>query len=168
MPDELVFDIAECVGASAPDLIDRVEDSCRDVQATLSTRFLYGLQCGLGRIEHHTMPAALNLTEQPMFDGIPLGRIGRIVGNAQAHTQVVGQVDQIFFEAQRARGIGATAVTQQHQLGGIGVPVSEDDLPSQSDGIADESAVFAGGAEGDETDVGADIVDAVGHQHTVG
>jgi len=168
MPNELVFCLTKGFGACAADLIDLVEDARGDAQPGLGVRTLDGLQCGFRGIEHHAAPGALDLTEQAMLDGIPLRGIGRIVDDAQRQSQTLGQLDQVLFEAQGASGVGTAAVAEQDQLGGMRVHPAEGDLPSQGDGIADEGTGFTRSTQGDETDVGDDVVNAVRHQFAVG
>jgi hypothetical protein len=89
MPNESIFDIAEGVGALAPDLIDLVENTRGDLQAGLGGGAFNGLQRGLRGIEYDAAPRALDLTEEAMFDEVSLGGIRRIMGDAQTQAETL-------------------------------------------------------------------------------
>lgn len=161
MANETILHRAEGLRALAPQLIGFVEETRSDLQAGLGARGLNGLEGALGGFQDESAPGLLDVAEQAMLDRVPLGGVGRIVGNAQAQPHALGEGDQVFFETQRPGGIGAATVQQQEQFGGVRVERREVRLPGQGDGVTDEGAGLARGAQGDEGLVEAHVVDAV-------
>ena len=125
MTNELILDVAKRVGAFAPQFIDLVKDAGAHAKAGLRVGLLERSQRCLGGVEHHAGPTSLDLAEHAMFDRIPLRGVGRTVSDAQTHAEALGEPDEVFLEAQGARGIGAAAIEEQHQFGGIRVARSE-------------------------------------------
>ena len=93
MPNKLIFDLPESVGAFATECVELIEDARGDAQPGVGGRTLDGPPCGLGGVEDDPTPGALDLAEEAMLNGVPLGGVGRIVGDAQAHAQALGQGD---------------------------------------------------------------------------
>jgi hypothetical protein len=76
--NDLVFDVLEGGGAFAAELVDAIENARLDGVAGLGARALDGRQGGLRRVEDNAAEAALDLAEQPVLDGVPLGGVRRV------------------------------------------------------------------------------------------
>lgn len=73
MANEVVLDVAEGIGAFVSDLVDLVEETGLDPQSRLSAGALNGLQRRFLGVEDGTAQRALDVAEQAVLDGVPLG-----------------------------------------------------------------------------------------------
>jgi hypothetical protein len=142
-------------------VINAVEETGTDHQARFGRGTPHGGQGRLGRVEHLTPQGPLDLTEQAVLDGVPLGGIGRIVGDAQWQPQAPTERDEVFLEACRAHRVGPASIEGEEELPGLGKAGAKLALPGQGDGIADEFAGLVGGTQGDEAEVVEGVVDPV-------
>ena len=78
--------------------------------------------CGILQVQKRcTVPAAGDLREEPVLNGIELGTIRRIMNDKKSDTQFVGKVHKILLDDSVRAGVRASAVAQDNKGAGIGV-----------------------------------------------
>ena len=117
--------------------------------------------------ERRTAPAAVDLREQQMFNGIVLGTIGRIMHDEDVQTQPVGEFHQVLLDNAMRTGIGASAIAQDNNGMGIGILVLEIRLPHPLDIVADKLGRIVVCSKGHVSGIRGDIIDAVGNNLSV-
>jgi len=167
MANDLILDVTKCIGALSANVVDLVENARLDVQSGLSPGTLNRLQCGFMAIEDDTVQRPLDVAKQAVFDRMPLRRVGRVMGDAQGQTQARAQRHKVLFETQRTGSVGTAGIECEDDFLGLRVVPMTIFHPGQCDGVANEGAGFARGAQGHETGIVEIVVDAVRHEHTL-
>ena len=67
------------------------------------------------RHQRRTSPAAGNLREEPVLDGIELGTIRRIMHDEKPHAHPVCKVHEILLDDSVRTGVGASSVAQDYK-----------------------------------------------------
>ena len=126
---------------------------CSDAFDELDDRLMIG--------QGSASPVLRNMTEEAMFDLVPLGGPWREVGNADGNASVVGKALQFEFPHSRARCIAAPSVGGDEQLLGLGVGALAHTLAPIGNGANSKLWSVVIDADVDPSRVVVEIVDAI-------
>lgn len=86
-------------------------------------------------VERFTSPVSRHLREETMFDGVPFGSSGRIVGDSNRQVERVGQLGLKFgLPSVTAIAINAAGIGQNEKLARAGIVTGAFLLPPMGDG----------------------------------
>ena len=106
-------------------------------------------------------PVSADLAEEAVFDGIPLGRTGRVMADGHLETQRSADgVLKGFFPGTAAGTVAATAISQDKQFAGGGVSLAALLKPPLSDRIDGKGWGVVAGSQKDGAPVGLRVVNA--------
>ena len=120
-------------------------------------------------VEGSARPVFADLAEQAVFDGVPLRRGRRVVGDG--HPQAVPVAEamlQVELPGAGGATVAAAAVGQDLQGLGFGIALAALGAPPLLDAVDGERRGVGGCADEDGADIGAGVVDAVGDGEAVG
>lgn len=141
--------------------VNLVHNAGEDFESSLGHSFRSPL-AGVGDGEERgSAPRVRYLGEEPVFDGIVLGTVGRVVHHDNLHSDSVGEADEVLLDDVVGAGVGAAAVTEYHKHPGIRLEGLQMLVPAGLDVVADELGGVVAGADGEITGVASDVIDAV-------
>lgn len=117
---------------------------------------------GIGdRDERGAAPRARYLGEKPVFDGVVLGAIGRVVHHDKSQPDSVGERDEVLFDDVVGAGIGPAAVTKDNEHFGLRVERLKMLIPACFDIVAYKLGSVVACADSEVSRVSGDVVDSV-------
>src|SRR6266852_1193098 len=104
-----------------------------------------------------------------MFDGVPFGSAGRVVGHSDGQGRRVGQLRLEFrFPGVTATTIATAGVVQYENLARTGVTLRAFPMPPVGDGMSGESGSIVGNADYEGAAILGDVIDSVGNRDADG
>lgn len=103
-----------------------------------------------------------------MLDAVPLAGAGRVMGNADCQTGLVGELLQLDLPEAQAGAVAAAAVGGDEQPPGAGMTLAAHAMPPAADAFDGEGGSVVIEADAGPSFVGGDIVDPVRNRLAVG
>ena len=124
---------------------------------------------GFITVERAAGPVFADFTKQPVFDGIPLGRGGGVVGDGHAQSMAVAEAMlQVEFPGARGAAVAAAAVGEDLESFGLGIAHATLGAPPLFDAVDGKCRGVGGRADEDRAGIGLRIVDPVGDGAALG
>ena len=115
-------------------------------------------------VERFTRPVARHLRKETMFDGVPFGGSGGIVGHGDRQIERVGQLGlKLGFPGVAAIAVTATGVGQNEKLARAGIAAGAFLLPPMGDGMSGKGGRVVGDTHDEGTAIFGDVVNAIGN-----
>lgn len=102
-----------------------------------------------------------------MLNGVVLGGVGRIMGDANLDAQVRGQGLQVLLEDVITSAVAAPAIAQQQQGGGVRIVLSPVVGPPMMHRITGKFGGIAAGANLEKALILAQVIQAMGNRYPV-
>ena len=113
-------------------------------------------------VQRFTSPVSRDLREETMFDRVPFGSAGRIVGHGNGQGERVGQLGlKLRLPGVTAIAVAAAGVGQDENLARAGIATGTFLLPPMGDGMGGESGSVVGNTHDEGTAILGDVVDAI-------
>jgi len=107
--------------------------------------------------------------EQAVFDGIPFGSAGGVVGNGDCESKAVAELGLKFsFPGAGTTTVAAASIGEDEQLSAALVAVGAVALPPAGDGVGGKSCGVMRDAYEDRASVGEQVIDTVGDRDADG
>jgi hypothetical protein len=133
-----------------------------DRQAGLSSGGTNEAEDFLIAVERFAGPVFGDLREETMFDGVPFGSSGGVVGDGKCQAVGVGELRLEFcFPSAATIAVTAAGITQDEELAGTWIAERSLLAPPMCDGVSGEGGCVMGDADHDGTSIGEQIIDAV-------
>ena len=142
--------------------IDLVRNIGHDFEACFSDSVGSAPACIANRKQRGAAPTAGDLGEEPVFDGVELGAIGRVVNHEDFDVEFFGEVEEVLLDNPVPAGVGATAVAEDGEGVGVGILPLEIFTPHFFEMVAEELGCVVACRDGHISGVVPDVVDAVG------
>lgn len=114
-------------------------------------------------VQRFTSPVPRELRKETMFDGVPLGSAGRIVGDGDGQGERVGQLGlQLSFPGVTTIAVAAASVGQDEDLARGGMALGTFLPPPMGDGMGGESGSVVRNTNDEGAAILGDVVDAIG------
>lgn len=144
----------------------RFIDLVRNIGHDLETCFCDSVggapACIANREQRGAAPTAGDLGEEPVFDGVELGTIGRVVNHEDFDVEFFGEVEEVLLDNPVPAGVGAAAVAEDGEGVGVGILPLEIFAPHFFEMVAEEFGCVVACRDGHISGVVPDVVDAVG------
>ncbi len=99
-----------------------------------------------------------------MFDGVPFGSSGRIVGHGDRQVEAVGQLGlKLGFPGVTAIAVAAAGIGQNEELARAGITVGAFLLPPVSDGMSGKGGRVVGNAHDEGPAIFGDVENSIGN-----
>lgn len=115
-----------------------------------------------------TAPRACYLREEPVFDWVVLGAVGRVMHDDNLHPDSVCKANEVLLDNTVGAGVGAAAIAEYNQHPGIGIDAAKVFSPAGFDVVTDKLGGVVAGADGEVSGVVGDVVDSVWDDDSVG
>lgn len=115
-------------------------------------------------MEYHALASVRNVRKQPMFNGIVLWAVRRIVRNADFQIKQVGEFLQSLLEDMSITGVAAATITKQQQLPGIGIMLATMQYPPMRNTVTTKLTCIRAGIEVHIAFVPRHVIDAMWNQ----
>lgn len=149
-------------------LIDFPVDRCEYCEASRSSCLGSHFAGFFDGVEDSPAPNSGDLREEPVFNGVPLGTVGRIMGNSDVNAQLLRGLNEAPFEQPAPCAVRTAAVTEDEYALCAWIYMSEIFLPLLHEAVTGKLCRVMAYPEGHVTRIPLDIVDAVGHHLAVG
>jgi len=146
----------------AASLIDFVNDMNESGQAGAGVGFFHQFFDQFKRCKNHALAGTGDMGEEAVFDGVVLGTIGWVMGDADFDPQFIGESLEISLEEMMTGTVTAATVTKHQDGSGIGVFVVAIGIPPVAETIAGEFTGVVADTELDVANVEIQIVEIVG------
>lgn len=115
-------------------------------------------------VERFTRPVSGHLREQTMFDGVPFGSSGGIVGHGDRQVERVGQLGlKLGLPGVAAIAVTAASVGENEKLARAGIATRAFLLPPMGDGMSGKGGRVVGDTHDEGTAIFGDVVNAIGN-----
>ena len=149
-------------------LVHLVHDGGKDFETCLSD-CLCGSLTGVDHGDQRcAAPGTRDLGEEAVFDGVELGAVRRVVHDEDFQPQPVGQVHEVLLDDMVSAGVGTAPIAEDDEHFRVGVECTEVLSPDAFYVVAHELGGVVAGADGEESQVVGDVVDAVRDDCSVG
>ena len=148
--------------------VDFVDDTGEHLQTCIGYGFRSPFACVRDREKRLSAPRTGYLGEEPVFDWVVLGAVGRVMHHDNPHPDSVGERDEVLLDDVVGAGIGASAVAENDKHFGIGIKVSEMLVPTGLDVVADKLGGVVAGADGEVSGIVGNVIDSVRDNGPVG
>ena len=128
-------------------MVNLVNNMHKGFQARLGMRFLHQLLDQFDSGEHDALAGARDMRKQAMFNGVELGAVGRIMGYADFHADLVGEGLQVSLEQEMPGIVTAAAITLDQDRGGTGEVRLSIVVPPMAQAITHKFAGVVAGAD---------------------
>ena len=122
----------------------------------------------LKRHQRRTVPTAGDLREEPVFDGIELGTIRRIMNNKKSDTQFVGKVHKILLDDSVRAGVRTSTIAQDNEGARAGILLLQMLFPDSGNVVTDKLGCVMTDSQRHIAYIFGHIIDAVWDNLTVG
>ena len=164
----LVFNVTKDLGALAAERIEFIENIGFDRQPSLSGGALDSIADRCNRIGYDPAQGELALTEEPMFDRMPLGGIRGVVCDSQPQPQPRTEVQQILAKLRQVHTISPTGIEGEQDLRRLRIAKAALPMPTASQRIGDEGTGLVTGPQGDKANLFIVVIDAMGDRDARG
>ena len=149
-------------------LIDFSVDRCKYCETGLSPRLRSHFTGFFDGVEDSAAPNSGDLREEPVFNGIPLGTVRRIMSNSDVNAQFLRGLNETPSELPAPCAVRTAAVTEDEYALCAWIYMSEIFLPLLHEAVTGKLCSVVAYPEGHVTRIPLDVVDAVGHHLAVG
>ena len=125
----------------------------------------YGLAGHLKRTQEQALARARHVWEKSMFDGIVLGTIRRIVGDADFQAETCSETLEVVLEYVAVGGVTATAIAQEQHSSGVGIGRLALEFPPTAETIAGETTGIVAEAQVQVAAIALNVVKTVRVDH---
>jgi hypothetical protein len=115
--------------------------------------------------QQQSLTRARDVRKEPMFDGIVLGTIRWIVGDAKFQAQIVRQLFEVIFENVPVGGIAPAAIEQEQHSASVGMGRTTMRFPPIRDAVASESTGVVAQTQIQVPEVSLEVVKTVRKDH---
>ncbi len=149
-------------------LIDTSVDRSEYSESRLGSRFGSQFACLFDSVKHRPVPHSGNLGEEPVFNGVPLGAVRRIMGNSYVLSNPFGQFHEIPLELPASCIVRTPSVTKDKNALCTWVYMPDSLLPVLSETLTGKLRRVMAYPKGHITSILSHIINAVGHHLPVG
>src|SRR5215467_484276 len=164
---ELVTSDAEAFHLGLADLdaltiMAGIERTC-DLETSLGRRRADQFDHSQAVSERPAAPVLRDVTEQPVFDLVPLGCARWIVVDMDYEAALVGELLQFDLPEPHTRAVRAAAVRRDRQLLRLRITLASHAVAPAADRLHGNLGGVARDSDADETGIGGHIVHPIGH-----